>query len=219
LTGPDLGGVYGRLRELGTSTIGGSLDHLGINGLIVPPIRPVASDRSFAGPAFTVKCAVARLGAFQPSDFAIEMFVDKAGAGDVIVIDAGGAHVSTMGGVAATVAQARGIAGVLIDGGARDLDEIIHSGLNAFVRHPVPVSGKTRVKVLATQVPVMVGSVPVRSGDIVIGDSTGVVCFPADRLTDVLELAEKADKFDRKLMANVRNGMNLSDSRKAASRS
>lgn len=85
------------------------LDQLGISGLLVPPIRPVAAGLSLSGPAFTVKCSVGGLGSFAPSEFSIEMYVDKAASGDVIAIDAGGACVSTMGGIAATVAQMRGI--------------------------------------------------------------------------------------------------------------
>ncbi len=216
MTDSELKTICARLREIGPSTVGGALDALGIEGLVVPPIRPVAPDRKFAGPAFTVNVAVGALGTFAPEEFDIPAYVDNAAPGDVIAIDAGGAMVSMMGGAAATAAKLRGVAGIVVDGGVRDLAEIIDSGMDLFVKHAVPVSGRTRVRTAATQVPIKLENVTVHPGDILVGDSTGVVCIPRARLREVYERAEKAEAMDRVIFENVRAGKGLREAARIA---
>lgn len=216
MTATDLTAIYARLREIGPSTVGGALDALGIDGLVVPPIRPVAADRKFAGPAFTVNVATGALGTFAPEEFDIPAYVDHAAPGEVIAIDAGGAYVSMMGGAAATAAKLRGIAGIVVDGGVRDLSEIVDSGMDLFVKHAVPVSGRTRVRTAATQVPIKLENITVHPGDILVGDSTGVVCIPRDKLMDVYERAEKAEAMDQRIFEHVRAGKGIGEAARIA---
>jgi regulator of RNase E activity RraA len=216
MTDTELKAICARLREIGPSTVGGVLDALGIDGLVVPPIRPVAPDRKFAGPAFTVNVAVGALGTFRPEEFDIPAYVDNAAPGDVIAIDAGGAMVSMMGGAAATAAKLRGVAGIVVDGGVRDLAEIVESGMDLFVKHAVPVSGRTRVRTAATQVPIRLENVTVNPGDILVGDSTGVVCIPRARLAEVHQRAEKAEAMDRVIFENVNAGKGLREAARIA---
>ncbi len=216
MTATDLSAICARLREIGPSTVGGALDALGIEGLVVPPIRPVAPDRKFAGPAFTVNVATGALGTFAPEEFDIPAYVDKAAPGEVIAIDAGGAYVSMMGGAAATAAKLRGIAGIVVDGGVRDLGEIIDSGMDLFVKHAVPVSGRTRVRTAATQVPIKLEGVTVHPGDILVGDSTGVVCIPRARLQEVFERADKAEAMDQRIFEHVKAGKGIGEAARLA---
>jgi regulator of RNase E activity RraA len=216
MTTTDLTAICARLREIGPSTVGGALDALGIDGLVVPPIRPVAQDRKFAGPAFTVNVAVGALGTFAPEEFDIPAYVDHAAPGEVIAIDAGGAYVSMMGGAAATAAKLRGIAGIVVDGGVRDLGEIIDSGMDLFVKHAVPVSGRTRVRTAATQVPIKLEGVTVNPGDILVGDSTGVVCIPRARLQEVFERADKAEAMDQRIFEHVKAGKGIGEAARLA---
>lgn len=216
MTTTDLSSICARLREIGPSTVGGALDALGIEGLVVPPIRPVTPDRKFAGPAFTVNVATGALGTFAPEEFDIPAYVDKAAPGEVIAIDAGGAYVSMMGGAAATAAKLRGIAGIVVDGGVRDLGEIIDSGMDLFVKHAVPVSGRTRVRTAATQVPIKLEGVTVNPGDILVGDSTGVVCIPRARLQEVFERAEKAEAMDQRIFEHVKAGKGIGEAARLA---
>lgn len=216
MTAKDLAAICARLREIGPSTVGGALDALGIDGLVVPPIRPVAPDRKFAGPAFTVNVAVGALGTFKPEEFDIPAYVDVAAAGEVIAIDAGGAMVSMMGGAAATAAKVRGVNGIVIHGGVRDLEEIVDSGMDLFVKHAAPVTGRTRVRTAATQVPIRLENVTVNPGDVLVGDSTGVVCIPKARLMEVFALAEKAEAQDRVIFEHVRQGKGLREAARIA---
>lgn len=211
----DLKDICARLRTLGSSTVGGVLDDMGLNGL-APALKPAVRGRRFAGPAFTVQILVGARGTFAPSDFNIPAYVDNAAEGEVIALDAGGAAVSCMGGVAALVAKQRGIAAIVVDGGMRDYDEILDTDLPIFPRYGVPVSGKTRVRVVATGVPIQLDGALVNAGDILVGDDTGVVCVPRAQVKEVLERAEAADKKDRLMFEAVKKGKNLTDAVKYA---
>jgi 3-hexulose-6-phosphate synthase/6-phospho-3-hexuloisomerase len=118
----------------------------------------------------------------------------------------GGAAVSTLGGLAAQAALARGAAGVLIDGGCRDIEEIRAGALWLASRHITPVSGKRRVRLTAIDAHVQLGGVAVSPGDYVIADLTGIVVVPAARIADVLALAEHLEHQDGRFRAALDAG-------------
>jgi regulator of RNase E activity RraA len=196
-------------RGLGTSTIGNVLDDLGIGGIMLN-IRPVAPGTSFVGTAFTVKEVTGVHGTYSPAEFGLGHVVDNAGDGDVIIIDNGGHQVSTWGGVASFAAQRRGVTGLVIDGGLRDADEIRELGFAAFSRHIVPLSGKSRIKVIEVNTVVKVDGVRVAPGDVLVGDTTGIVCVPAASAEQVLAMTRKLEADDRAAMAEIRNGLSFS---------
>ncbi len=105
-------------RHLATSTLANALDDLGFDG-VMPNLRPVAPGTRFAGPAYTVKEVTGVLGSYTPADFRLGEVIDGARAGDVVVIDNAGHQVSTWGGIASFTAKARGVAGLVVDGGVR----------------------------------------------------------------------------------------------------
>ncbi len=119
--------IAAQLRAFGSSTVGAVLDDMGLDGLITK-LRPIAPGFRFAGPAFTAKLEVGELGAFPPQAFNIGAYIDQPPRGYVVAVDAGGAPVSALGGIAVRVAQLRGLAAIVIDGGSRDLDETLRAG-------------------------------------------------------------------------------------------
>jgi 4-hydroxy-4-methyl-2-oxoglutarate aldolase len=120
--------------------------------------------------------------------------------GDVMIIDASGTtHTSTMGGVAAHTAVKQGLSGVVVDGGVRDIEEIVASGLPVWSRYATPRCGKGRVEAVAVNVAVLCGGVQVVPGDLVVADRTGICFVPnefvaelATRLIEVTQ-AEASD--------------------------
>jgi len=197
-------------RNLQTSTIGNALDDLNIRG-VIQNIKPLAPGLKFAGGAFTVKEMTGVLGTYTLEDFRLGPVIDNTQEDDVIVIDNGGHQVSTWGGIASVAAQMRGVAGLVVDGGVRDYDEIIETGFPVFSRHVVPTSGKTRVKIQAINTTVKIDGIRVRPGDIIVGDGTGIVCVPIEVADKVMEVTQELERQDNQAIEEIRNGLSFAE--------
>jgi len=126
-------------KNLSMSTIGNVLDDMHLQG-IIQIIKPLFPGFRFAGAALTVKEVTGVLGTYTNEDFKLGQVIDSAQPGDVIVIDHGGHQVSTWSGIASLAAQMRGVAGMVVDGGVRDLDEIRELQFLVFSRYGVSTS-------------------------------------------------------------------------------
>lgn len=209
--------ISARLRTLGASTVGAVLDDMNLGGLITK-LRPVAPGYRFAGPAFTAKLDVGELGMFPPEAFDIGAYIDEPPMGYVVAVDAGGAPVSALGGIAVRVAQLRGLAAIVIDGGSRDLDETLRSGFPLFVRHSLPVTGRRRVRLIATGVPIVLDGIDVLPDDLLVGDDTGIVRVPSAAMEEVVVRATAIDARDRRARESVEAGLGFREAfRKAGS--
>ncbi|HXZ37004.1 MAG TPA: RraA family protein [Thermodesulfobacteriota bacterium] len=197
-------------RQLATSTIGNALDDLQVSG-VIQNIKPICTGFHFAGGAVTVKEVTGVLGTYTNADFTLGQVIDSAQEGDVIVIDNGGQQVSTWGGIAAFAAKKRGVAGLVVDGGVRDLDEIREFDFPVFSRHVVPTSGKGRVKLLSMNTVVKIDGIRVRPGDIMVGDGTGIICVPIEIAEDVLTMAKKMDEQDKQGIEEIRRGLSFTE--------
>lgn len=206
-TSPELIAAF---KGLATSTIGNVLDDLGI-GSIGLNLRPVAPGMRFVGAALTVKEVTGAKNAYKASEFGLGAVIDMCQPLDVVVIDNGGQQVSTWGGVASVAAAQNGVAGLVVDGGVRDADEIIELGFPVFSRHVVPLSGKTRVKVIEINTTVKIDGMPVHPGDIIIGDSSGLVVVPRDRAAEVAQRASELEQQDRQASEEIRKGLSFTE--------
>lgn len=199
-----------RVAPLATSTLANALDEIGLHDNVIINIRPVAPGFRFAGSAVTVKESSGAYGTFTSDDFKVGQMIDAAHAGDVIVVDAGGAPYSTWGGMASYAAKLKGIAGLVVDGGVRDLEEMVEFEFPVFARHLVPTTGRTRLKVAAINVPVEIDEVKVAPGDIIAADGTGIVCLPADRADEIVSLAEMFARDDAAAVEDLKKGLSFS---------
>lgn len=194
--------------KLATSTIANALDDIGFHG-VMTGLRPVVPGLACVGPALTVRQTTGPVGSFPAADFRVGHMIDAAQSGDVIVVDNGGHPVSTWGGLASYSATLKGLAGLVVDGGVRDAEEIAELGFPVFSRHLVPTPGRSRIRVEAIGVEVAAGGVLVRPGDIVVADATGIAVVPADRAAEVLGLAEGNARDDETAMAELRDGLSF----------
>lgn len=104
---------------------------------------------------------------------------DSVGEGEIIVIEArGDATTGTLGDILALRARARGAAGVVTDGGVRDFDAVAEIGLPVFSQGAHPsVLGRKHVP-WDSDITISCGGATVQPGDIIVGDSDGVVVIP-----------------------------------------
>jgi len=194
-----------RCKRIGTSTWSDALDNLAING-VVKGIPHRSGQGRFAALAVTAREATGGFGVYQSSDFAVAQIVGAAGPDRVLMVDMGGAEISTFGGLAALAAVTRRAAAVVIDGGCRDLDEIRTHGLWLASRFVTPTSGKCRVKLKSLGESITIGGITVRPDDLVVGDETGIVCVPKDDIEHVLVDAERLLSLDHQIETALRQG-------------
>ncbi len=204
-------GLVAALGRLATGTLANALDAVGATNSILPTIKSVAPGMRCAGTAVTIRETVGPVGTYESKDFAVGALIDAAEAGDIIVVEGGGLPISTWGGMATCAAVEKGIAGLVVDGGVRDLEEIIEFGLPVFARHLSPTTGRTRLKVEAINYAVTVDGIHVEPGDVIVADGTGVVVVPIGHIDEVLALAEEFDRDDGQAVEDLKNGLSFSE--------
>lgn len=200
-----------RLARLPTATIANALDDVGKSINCPVALRPMAPSTTFCGPAVTVEVISGEAGTYTSADFRVGAMIDAANERDVIVVAAGGVRASTWGGMASLAAQVKGIAGLVVDGGVRDIDEMVEHQFPVFARHSVPTTGRTRLKVNAINVPIEIDGVRVDPGDVIVADSTGIVVVPYADAQKVAELAEQYARDDRAAETEIRKGLSFSE--------
>jgi regulator of RNase E activity RraA len=203
-----------RCRNIGSATWSDALDQLKIEGIVSGLPMRSGSGRC-AGFAATAHGEVRDLGGFELHEFGQDRMVASAGPTQVLVVAAGGAEVSAMGGIVALSAFKRGIEGVIIDGACRDIDDIRKGGLWVASRHVTPRTGKRRMRLDGFGDPVHLAGRLVQAGDLIIGDSTGIVVVPRSSILEVLALAEKVHRSDERLEGAVAAGQTLGDAAQA----
>ena len=183
-----------RLAALGAATLGES----GARPM-APRVRAVWPGATVAAPAYTVRCAPA-------DNLAVHLAVTLAPPGSVLVVDA--THQPERGywgEVLTTAAEARGLAGLVIDGCVRDTE--------ALERHTFPVfsagialRGAAKSAGGAVDANVTVGDVEVDPGDWIVGDRDGVAVVPVASVADVITAGEARALKEAGLFEALRDG-------------
>jgi 4-hydroxy-4-methyl-2-oxoglutarate aldolase len=162
------------LSELGSATLGES----GARAMRARS-RAAWPGARLAAPAFPVHCT-------SGDNLAIHVAVARAQAGDALVVDVGDfRELGYWGEVLTTGAQARGLSGLVIDGGVRDIAEIQAHGFPVFSAM-IALRGATKSRTGTIRAPINCGGVTVELGDWVVGDADGVVVVPETTLADVI---------------------------------
>lgn len=187
------------LAQFGTSTV---YEAAGKRGDMSPAIRSIVPGVKLAGIAATLRV--------WPGDtLGVLHAVDRAKSGTVLVIDAGGTErAAVWGGTSSLACMARGVRGCVTNGSVRDVDEMIELKFPVFAAGVSP-RGTQKNHPGWHGIPISVGDCVVNNGDIVIGDSDGVLVIPANGADVVLEKAREQDRKQRERDERARRGEDL----------
>jgi 4-hydroxy-4-methyl-2-oxoglutarate aldolase len=198
-----------RAAALDCATLSDAMDRLGLHGQCAQ-IKGRSDDFRMAGRAFTLLYGPASKPAGTVGDY-----IDDVPPGCVVVLDNGGREdVTVWGDILTEIAHRRGIAGTVIDGVCRDVALCRKLGYPVFSRGHWMRTGKDRVQVEATNVPVSIGLVRVAPGDLVRGDADGVVVLPTAHEDAILDAAEEIGRAEDAIRAFAREGARLDEARR-----
>ncbi|MFF3573943.1 RraA family protein [Nocardia jiangxiensis] len=195
-----------RLARLDTCVLSDALDILKLPGVVTGPAALWAGAR-LAGPAVTVKLAAGVFDAEQRRVHLGARAIERSEPGSVIVVDnAGRTEMGGWGGLLSLAAHRAGVAGVVLDGACRDVDEARELGFPVFARCGVPRTARRRVYEESTGEPVCIGGVTVAAGDFVVADGSGVVVLPRARVEEIIGEAERLAEREREMVARLTIG-------------
>ena len=186
-----------RLRRIDSTSLADADKSLRI---LPPAIRPVATGRRLLGRAVTADA--------NGDLMSVIAALQHAGAGDVLVVSTGSDEHAVAGELFATEALRRGLAGIVIDGRCRDSRTLAQIEIPVYARGVAPSAFPAK-STPVIQVPLTIGGVEVRPGDILLGDDDGIVVGDDAELAAAIEAAETIQFREEALRASISAGTSL----------
>lgn len=200
------------LKALSTATITTQLFKKGIKSSYMKGPMPLVADQArIVGPAFTIRYTPARedlatLASLQ-GGLSMQRAIEAIPTGAIAVVDAmGNADCGVIGDIFAQRMVERGVAGYVSDGGARDIEGILASGLPVWCAGPAAPLSIDGLVQAGWQEPIGCGRVTVVPDDVIVADRDGAVVIPAALVADVIRDGSEQERFEAWVLARVKAG-------------
>jgi 4-hydroxy-4-methyl-2-oxoglutarate aldolase len=198
-----------RFLRMDSCAVSDALDKLGLPGSVTG-IPRVSTDRRIAGRVLTVK--LDRAEGRSSNRHLCTTAIEAASPGDIVVCEQRtGLDAACWGGNLTIAAKARGIAGAIIEGPARDIDESRQLDFPVFARSITGRTARGRIVEVATGESILVGDITVSPGDYVIADASSVVFIPQADVARVVEAAELIAQRESLMAQALRDGKRASE--------
>ena len=201
-----------KLLLVSTATLTTALFKRGLKNVFLQGLQRLNPGVNMVGEAYTLRYIPARedldvIESFADRNNAQRKGVEESPPGCVFVIDSrGDATAASAGCILATRLQARGCDGIITDGGFRDTPEISALKMPAYHSRPSAPTNLTKHHAVAVNDPIACGGVAVFPGDVIVGDSEGVVCIPAHMADMVAVEATEMTVFEDFVLEQVQDG-------------
>jgi 4-hydroxy-4-methyl-2-oxoglutarate aldolase len=188
--------VMNLLRDLGVATVH---EAQGRSGLMKPYMRPIYASAKIGAPAVTVSC--------QPGDnLMIHAAVEVCQPGDVLVVTTTAESTDGFfGELLATSLRVRGVAGLIIDAGVRDVADLTAMEFPVWSK-AISAQGTVKATAGSVNVPVVCAGAIVHPGDVIVADVDGVVVVPGAEAAEVAKLSDQRRIKEEKSRERLRAG-------------
>jgi regulator of RNase E activity RraA len=206
-----------RLRKVSTATLATALYKRGFRIQSMQGVQPVHAPgtESMVGEAYTLRYMPARedlnrLDVFRDPSHPQRKAVEECPPGHVLVMDSRkDARAASAGGILVARLMARGVAGVVTDGGFRDSAEIATLGIPAYHQRPSAPTNLTLHHAIEINVPIGCGDAPVFPGDVIVGDADGVIVIPAHLAEEIAAEATEMTVYEDFVAGQVKAGHSI----------
>jgi regulator of RNase E activity RraA len=192
-----------KLTTVSTATISTALFKRGFRNQMIQDVAALdPSKPTMVGEAFTLRYIPARedlnpITVFQDRSHPQRKAVEECPPGAVFVIDSRkDPRAASAGSILVSRLMKRGVAGVVTDGGFRDAAEIAGLAIPSFHKRPSAPTNLTCHQALDINVPIGCGDAPVWPGDVIVGDTDGVIVIPAHLADEIAEEAVEMTAFE-----------------------
>jgi regulator of RNase E activity RraA len=197
--------IIAEFSKASTGNIADAVDEAtGQRGFMYHDMKPIFKTKIIGPAATAILRPVLKNDKREYPNYQLQI-LDEAEPGSILVyVLEDGLETAGIGNLMATAGKARGLAGAVIDGGARDIEEIEAIGFPVFSRSVTPATSVGRYVSVAKQVPVVCGGILVRPGDYIVGDRDGVVAVPKEKIPQVIELIQQYDAKESKMIPIIK---------------
>jgi len=201
--------ILARYEKLHTGAVSDVLREFALLDQCLPGyIKPLRDNKTVAGVAFTVKSAP-NVKITGEMTFRTQMLTELSPNSFVAWDTSDDEKATLWGGVMTATAVGMGVRAAVIDGGIRDTHQILAKDFPVFYKYRIPNGSLGRCLITHYQIPIKIGDVVVKPGDILLGDIDGVVCVPRDIACDVLVRAEEIFANEKDIFSWVAAGESL----------